>query len=177
MGGTLHAPSAHCPPNRYYKCPLYTWMSGMLHTRISGCSAVLLPFTHDDRGAHGSAHFESHHTNCSWLRSTPFNAKNIAELRAKVLAGRYKPITPGRYSEDFISVINGLLQLNPAKRMDMTKLLALPRMVALSHGPAARSAAHNLSSGEDLLKTIKVSLLSYFQRALGISLCPKANIS
>eukprot|EP00884_Botryococcus_braunii_P009448 jgi/Botrbrau1/18504/Bobra.0072s0083.1 len=88
--------------------------------------------------------------------STPFNAKNIAELRAKVLAGRYKPITPGRYSEDFIFVINGLLQLNPAKRMDMNKLLALPRMVALSHGAASKGVPHKPPSGEDLLKTIKM---------------------
>lgn len=88
--------------------------------------------------------------------STPFNAKNIAELRAKVLAGRYKPITPGRYSETFISVVHGLLQLNPAKRTDMAKLLALPKMAAMNQGRKGKPTVQENPSGSDLLKTIKV---------------------
>jgi hypothetical protein len=106
--------------------------------------------------------------------STPFGAKNIAELRAKVLAGRFKPILPGRYSEDLITVINGLLQLNPAKRLDMAKLMTLPRMATLASAARRAHEDKGQSSDQDLLKTIKVEHLAFNMGMFWGGMCSSA---
>ena len=50
----------------------------------------------------------------------------MAELRTKVMSGRYRPITPGKYSNDLILLMQSLLQINPQRRPDLDKILTAP---------------------------------------------------
>lgn len=46
----------------------------------------------------------------------PFEAKTMNELRAKVLAGRVPAVTPGKYSNELVSLMQALLNMQPSKR-------------------------------------------------------------
>ena len=62
----------------------------------------------------------------------------MAELRTKVMSGRYRPITPGKYSNDLILLMQSLLQINPQRRPDLDKILTAPIVLVSTSGPLCR---------------------------------------
>ena len=62
----------------------------------------------------------------------------MAELRTKVMSGRYRPITPGKYSNDLILLMQSLLQINPQRRPDLDKILTAPIVLVSFSGPLCR---------------------------------------
>lgn len=62
----------------------------------------------------------------------------MAELRTKVMSGRYRPITPGKYSNDLILLMQSLLQINPQRRPDLDKILTAPIVLVSSSEPLCR---------------------------------------
>ena len=85
----------------------------------------------------------------------PFEARSMAELRTKVMAGRFKPITPGKYSADLINLMGQLLQVNPQRRPEVSKILASSVVQKHAVGGSHRAAAEPSSTG-NVLQTIKV---------------------
>ena len=62
----------------------------------------------------------------------------MAELRTKVMSGRYRPITPGKYSNDLILLMQSLLQINPQRRPDLDKILTAPIVLVSFSEPLCR---------------------------------------
>ena len=62
----------------------------------------------------------------------------MAELRTKVMSGRYRPITPGKYSNDLILLMQSLLQINPQRRPDLDKILTAPIVLVSASDPLCR---------------------------------------
>lgn len=87
----------------------------------------------------------------------PFEARSMAELRTKVMAGRFKPITPGKYSADLINLMGQLLQVNPQRRPEVSKILASSVVQKHAAGGSHRAAAAEPSSKGNVLQTIKVT--------------------
>ena len=85
----------------------------------------------------------------------PFEARSMAELRTKVMAGRYKPITPGKYSADLINLMGQLLQVNPQRRPEVSKILASSVVQKHAAGGSHKAPAEPASKG-NILQTIKV---------------------
>ncbi len=85
----------------------------------------------------------------------PFEARSMAELRTKVMAGRFKPITPGKYSADLINLMGQLLQVNPQRRPEVSKILASSVVQKHAAGGSHKAAAEPSSKG-NVLQTIKV---------------------
>jgi len=79
----------------------------------------------------------------------------MAELRTKVMAGRFKPITPGKYSADLINLMGQLLQVNPQRRPEVSKILASSVVQKHAAGGSHKAAAEPSSKG-NVLQTIKV---------------------
>ena len=80
----------------------------------------------------------------------------MAELRTKVMAGRFKPITPGKYSADLINLMGQLLQVNPQRRPEVSKILASSVVQKHAAGGSHRAAPAEPSSKGNVLQTIKV---------------------
>ncbi|KAK9810092.1 hypothetical protein WJX72_004681 [[Myrmecia] bisecta] len=85
----------------------------------------------------------------------PFEAKSMGELRTKVLSGRYRPITPGKYTNDLIMLMQSLLQLNPARRPELDKILALPIVQKHMNGVPVKKA-EKAPSEHNVYSTIKI---------------------
>ena len=83
----------------------------------------------------------------------------MAELRTKVMAGRFKPITPGKYSADLINLMGQLLQVNPQRRPEVSKILASSVVQKHAAGGSHRVPAEPSSKG-NVLQTIKVNTAS-----------------
>ncbi|KAL3139701.1 hypothetical protein ABBQ38_004011 [Trebouxia sp. C0009 RCD-2024] len=86
----------------------------------------------------------------------PFEARSMAELRTKVMAGRFKPITPGKYSADLINLMGQLLQVNPQRRPEVSKILASSVVQKHAAGGSHRAAAAEPASKGNVLQTIKI---------------------
>ena len=80
----------------------------------------------------------------------------MAELRTKVMAGRFKPITPGKYSADLINLMGQLLQVNPQRRPEVSKILASSVVQKHAAGGSHKAAPAEPSSKGNVLQTIKV---------------------
>ena len=87
----------------------------------------------------------------------PFEARSMAELRTKVMAGRFKPITPGKYSADLINLMGQLLQVNPQRRPEVSKILASSVVQKHAAGGSHKAAPAEPSSKGNVLQTIKVT--------------------
>ena len=85
----------------------------------------------------------------------------MAELRTKVMAGRFKPITPGKYSADLINLMGQLLQVNPQRRPEVSKILASSVVQKHAAGGSHKAAAEPSSKG-NVLQTIKVSTVQFY---------------
>ena len=83
----------------------------------------------------------------------------MAELRTKVMAGRFKPITPGKYSADLINLMGQLLQVNPQRRPEVSKILASSVVQKHAAGGSHKAAVEPSSKG-NVLQTIKVRQLT-----------------
>ena len=83
----------------------------------------------------------------------------MAELRTKVMAGRYKPITPGKYSADLINLMGQLLQVNPQRRPEVAKILASSVVQKHAAGGSHKAAAEPSAKG-NILQTIKVRCIA-----------------
>lgn len=81
----------------------------------------------------------------------------MAELRTKVMAGRFKPITPGKYSADLINLMGQLLQVNPQRRPEVSKILASSVVQKHAAGGSHKAAPAEPSSKGNVLQTIKVT--------------------
>ena len=92
------------------------------------------------------------------LCRVPFEARSMAELRTKVMAGRFKPITPGKYSADLINLMGQLLQVNPQRRPEVSKILASSVVQKHAAGSSHKAAAAEPSSKGNVLQTIKVGI-------------------
>ena len=88
----------------------------------------------------------------------------MAELRTKVMAGRYKPITPGKYSADLINLMGQLLQVNPQRRPEVAKILASSVVQKHAAGGSHKAAAEPTAKG-NILQTIKVRHLFCYYAA------------
>lgn len=86
----------------------------------------------------------------------PFEARSMAELRTKVMAGRFKPISPGKYSADLINLMGQLLQVNPQRRPEVSKILASSVVQKHAAGGSHKAAPPEPSSKGNVLQTIKV---------------------
>jgi len=94
----------------------------------------------------------------------PFEARSMAELRTKVMAGRFKPITPGKYSADLINLMGQLLQVNPQRRPEVSKILASSVVQKHAAGGSHKAAAEPSSKG-NVLQTIKVRAINMLYSA------------
>ena len=79
----------------------------------------------------------------------------MAELRGKVMNGTVKPVTPGKYSMDLVMLMQSMLNLSPAKRPTLDKILASPA-VQKRLGTASSTAG----TDSKVIGTIKVGNLS-----------------
>lgn len=96
----------------------------------------------------------------------------MAELRTKVMAGRFKPITPGKYSADLINLMGQLLQVNPQRRPEVSKILASSVVQKHAAGGSHRAAAAEPASKGNVLQTIKVTQ----HHGMLSLLCPAARL-
>lgn len=94
----------------------------------------------------------------------------MAELRTKVMAGRYKPITPGKYSADLINLMGQLLQVNPQRRPEVSKILASSVVQKHAAGGSHKAAAEPASKG-NILQTIKVPTSRCVSGRSAVKLC------
>lgn len=85
----------------------------------------------------------------------PFEAKSMAELRTKVMSGRYRPITPGKYSNDLILLMQSLLQINPQRRPDLDKILTAPIVLKNMTGGIPKALPEPRDKA-GILQTIKI---------------------
>ena len=80
---------------------------------------------------------ESRHVQCR----VPFDGASMADLKARVIAGQFRAIVPGRYSPELVGLMTGLLSLNPARRPSLVDIFSLPqsqeRLAALPPGQLA----------------------------------------
>ena len=87
--------------------------------------------------------------------TVPFDGSSVADLKAKVTSGQFRPIVPGRYSQELIGLMSGLLSLNPARR---------PGLIAIFSMPQAQERLAALPPGQlsllppAIMKTIQVTL-------------------
>jgi hypothetical protein len=86
----------------------------------------------------------------------PFDAKSINELRSNILAGNYKPVTPGKYSEELMKLMASMLVQNPAKRPTLDLIFARPTMQKML---AVLPGSQVSEMQQDLISTIKARML------------------
>ncbi|KAL3134399.1 hypothetical protein ABBQ38_006461 [Trebouxia sp. C0009 RCD-2024] len=86
----------------------------------------------------------------------PFEARSMAELHTKVMAGHFKPITPGKYSADLINLMGQLLQVNPQRRPMVSQILASSVLQKHAAGGSHIAAAAAPFSKGTVLQTIKI---------------------
>ena len=83
----------------------------------------------------------------------PFDGASIADLKAKVTSGQFRPVAPGRYSSDLVGLMTSLLSLNPARRPTLVHIFGLPQ----SQERLAALPASQLSIlPPEVMKTIQV---------------------
>lgn len=88
---------------------------------------------------------------CHCLK-VPFEARSMAELKSKVMAGRVQPVS-GPYSNALKNICMSMMQLDPAKRPSLTELLNVPEVQSrLARVPGAKEA----DEVAPILKTIVV---------------------
>ncbi|KAG2499664.1 hypothetical protein HYH03_002601 [Edaphochlamys debaryana] len=54
---------------------------------------------------------------------TPMEGRSMVDLRNRIIAGRYTPIPPGRYSSELASICHSLLSTDPTKRPSPASIL------------------------------------------------------
>lgn len=82
----------------------------------------------------------------------PFEARSMAELKTKVMAGRVQPVT-GNYSNALKNICMSMMQLDPAKRPSLTEILNVPELqTRIGKVPGAKEA----DEVAPILKTIVV---------------------
>lgn len=54
----------------------------------------------------------------------PVEGRTMMDLRNRIIAGRYTPVPPGRYSSELTSICHGLLSTDPNKRPSLSGILA-----------------------------------------------------
>ncbi|KXZ50225.1 hypothetical protein GPECTOR_17g862 [Gonium pectorale] len=47
---------------------------------------------------------------------TPMEGRSMLDLRNRIIAGRYTPVVPGRYSSELVNLCHSLLSTEPSKR-------------------------------------------------------------
>ncbi|KAG2435017.1 hypothetical protein HYH02_012014 [Chlamydomonas schloesseri] len=74
---------------------------------------------------------------------TPMEGRTMADLRNRIIGGRYTPIPPGRYSPELTGICHSLLATDPAKRPSPSSILGSSAAAKWMHilpaaGPPAR---------------------------------------
>eukprot|EP00198_Chlamydomonas_reinhardtii_P012499 XP_001701836.1 NimA-related protein kinase 1 [Chlamydomonas reinhardtii] len=97
---------------------------------------------------------------------TPMEGRTMADLRNRIMGGRYTPIPAGRYSAELTNICHSLLATDPAKRPSPTSILGSSAAAKWMHilpaagPPVARrwtsDGAPPKSGGASLMDTIVV---------------------